>query len=118
MASNVWYRAVLSSDQVASGHVRVIQQRFAEAIRSAGNPAGACLFVTSRDSKEGRQQEDADDDVPADVDEVFFSPASVSIVPDLIGAYDAEPCPPPERAGAALLVGMEADWNLLQRTTH
>jgi hypothetical protein len=118
MASNVWYRAVISSDQVASGHVRVIQQRFAEAMRSAGNPEGACLFVTSHDAREGRLQEDADDEVPADADEVYFSPASVSIVPDLIGAYAGEPCPPPERARAALLVGMEADWNLLQRTTH
>ena len=100
MGSSVWYRAALSSEQVASGYVMAIRDQFAEALTAAGEPDGACLFATS----EG--------------DAVYFSPASVSAVPHLIALLDAQPGPPPDRAGASLLVGTQNDWDLLPRTIH
>ena len=103
MTSRVWYRAVLSADQVAAGHVNRISKLFAEALGAAGDPAGACLFVTSPDAQS---------------DMVFFSPAAVSSVPHLIAEYGAEPSGPPEREVAELLVGQDRDWKLLARTTH
>lgn len=118
MASAVWYRIVLSQDQVTAGHVRAIKRRFTEEIHAAGPATGACLFVTSHDARAARLQEDADDDVPDLADEIYVSPAAVSLVPDVIAQYGGTPCGPPERARAALLVGMPADWDLLPHPTH
>ena len=101
--SRVWYRAILSTDQVAAGRVNKISKLFAEALGAAGDPAGACLFGTSLDSQS---------------DELFFSPAAVSSVPHLIAECGAEPSGPPERGLATLLVGQDRDWELLARATH
>jgi hypothetical protein len=100
VSSGVWYRAALSSEQVASGYVMAIRDQFAEALTAAGDPDGACLFTT------------------ADGDAVYFSPASVSAVPHLIALLDARPSPPPERLGASLLAGADKDWDLLPRLMH
>lgn len=100
VTSAMWYRANLSDEQIATGHVNAIRDQFAEALTELGEPAGACLFVTGHDSA------------------IFFSPASVSAVPHLIAAYGGQPSPPPNREVAALLVGTQADWDLVPRTTH
>ena len=98
--SGVWYRAAISAEQRVSGYVMAIRDQFAEAITAAGDPGGACMFTTS------------------DEDAVYFSPASVSVVPHLIALLDAQPSPPPERDGASLLAGTQKDWDLLPRTVH
>ena len=98
--SGVWYRAAISAEQRASGYVMAIRDQFAEAITAAGDPDSACMFSTG--------EEDA----------VYFSPASVSVVPHLIALLDAQPSPPPERDGASLLAGTQKDWDLLPRTIH
>ncbi len=98
--SGVWYRAAISAEQRTSGYVMAIRDQFAEAITAAGDPGSACMFATS--------EEDA----------VYFSPASVSVVPHLIALLDAQPSPPPERDGASLLAGTQKDWDLLPRTVH
>ena len=98
--SGVWYRAAISAEQRTSGYVMAVRDQFAEAITAAGDLESACLFTTS--------EEDA----------VYFSPASVSVVPHLIALLDAQPSPPPERAGASLLAGSQKDWDLLPRTIH
>jgi hypothetical protein len=100
VTSGVWYRAALSSEQVASGYVMAIRDQFVEAVTAAGDPEGACLFAT------------------AEGDAVFFSPASVSAVPHLIAVLGATPGPPPDRAGASLLAGTDSDWALLPRSIH
>ena len=100
MTSGVWYRAALTAEQVSSGFLMAIRDQFAEAITAAGDPDGACLFTTSEE------------------DVVYFSPASVSVVPHLIALVDAQPSPPPERMGASLLAGSQKDWDLLPRTIH
>ena len=53
-----------------------------------------------------------------DADAVFFSPASVRLVPHLIVYYAAQPSHPPDRSRAALLVGTIADWDLLPWAAH
>lgn len=118
MSSLLWYRARLTADQIASGHVDIIRQRFASAVDGAGSPDGACLFVTSHDTRAARLRENAADQSDIDADAVFFSPLSISSVPDLISEYAAEPSEPPERSRAALLFGRERDWDLLPRSSH
>jgi hypothetical protein len=118
LSSALWYRVALSAEQVAAGHVDVIQRLFAEAIQDLPSTEGACLFATSHDTRTDRLRENVDDHVALDVDAVFFSPASIAAVPHLIAQYQAEPSPPPERARAALLVGDPRDWDLLPRSTH
>jgi hypothetical protein len=118
MTSRVWYRALLSSEQIAAGHVDLISSRFAEAMKNAAAPEGACLFATSHGTREGRLREDLDDQGDLDADAVYFSPASIAAVPDLIVEYQAEPSEPPDRARASLLVGTPADWDLLSRLSH
>ncbi len=50
----MWYRALLSGDEIAADCVAAIRSQFAIAIHSAGEPTGACLFVTSRDRRRAR----------------------------------------------------------------
>jgi hypothetical protein len=49
---------------------------------------------------------------------IFFSPAAIELVPQLIASCCAKPSPPPERAGATLLVGKLSDWGLLPYSRH
>lgn len=118
MNSGIWYRAALSTEQIAAGHVDVIRRLFVEAMTEVGTPPGACLFVTSHEMRAGRLRENAEDHITMDADAVFFSPSSVSAIPHLIAAYRAQPSEPPERTRAALLVGEERDWDLLPRSCH
>jgi hypothetical protein len=112
----MWYRALLSGDQIAAGCVAAIRSQFAMAIQSAGEPVGACLFVTSRENADVAEPTDAVR--VSGEDAVYFSPASVAAVRQMIAHYNARPSPPPARGRAALLVGRPSDWDLLPRSTH
>jgi hypothetical protein len=114
----MWYRALLSSEQIAAGHVGVVRRLFADAMSEARHPPGACLFATSHDTRIGRLRENTVDDVALDADALFFSPASISAIPHLIAQYGAEPSEPPERIRSALLVGVQGDWDLLPHSSH
>jgi hypothetical protein len=114
----VWYCASLTSDQIAGGAVGIIQRLFSYATRRTIDGQGVCLFVTSHDTRAQRLRENAEDDASIDADAVFFSPASVRLVPHLIAYYGAQPSRPPDRSRAALLVGTMADWNLLPWGNH
>ena len=114
ITSCLWYRVVLSAEQVGAGAVVSIRERFAARIDAAGEPDGACLFVSA-------QPAPSDLDVLRGTDEtvsVFFSPVSLAFVQALIALYDGRPSPPPNRVDAALLAGHLADWNLLPRVIH
>lgn len=116
VSTTMWYRASLDDEQIAAGFVAAIRSQFAKAVQSAGEPSGACLFVTSRQSAE--ELEAADDSRLNDEDAVYFSPASVAAVRHMIAHYNALPSPPPIRSRASLLVGQPSDWDLLPRSTH
>lgn len=118
MTSRVWYRAAISGDQLAAGQIMEIRRRFAETMEAAGDPEGACLFVVSEATRTGGPQLQAADDPAAEAAAVFFSPASVGTIPNLIVVYGAEPSPPPPRDRAELLVGNQRDWDLLPRSNH
>ena len=118
MTSQVWYRAAISGEQLASGQIMEIRRRFAATIEAAGDPDGACLFFVSQAARAGEPPPETADDRPAEAAAVFFSPASVTAIPDLIVVYGAEPSPPPSRDAAELLVGNQRDWDLLPRSNH
>jgi hypothetical protein len=93
--------------------VAAIRLQFATAIQSAGEPACACLFVTSRAIPDATEPPDA---LPeSGEDAVYFSPASVAAVREMIAHYNAQPSPPPARGRAVRLVGEPSDWDLLPR---
>jgi hypothetical protein len=106
----VWYRASLSSEQVAAGLVGIIQRLFLEAMADAGDARGSCLFTTN-DETGGAASDETHT-------ALFFSPASITLVPHVIAQYGGQPSPAPERAFASLLVGDDRDWDLLPRSTH
>lgn len=112
MTSRLWYRAALRDDLVAADQIATIREHFADALGATGWPEGACVFVVMRQTRRKKMRND--DRAEA----VFFSPAAIAAVPHLIAAWEAEPGPPPDRAGATLLVGRESDWDLLPRQTH
>ena len=113
-----WYCASLTTEEIADGAVGIIQRLFSYATRREADGLGVCLFATSHDTRSGRLREDVEDDGMVDADAVFFSPASIRLVPHLIAHYKARPSPPPERGRAALLVGTSDDWDLLPRSNH
>lgn len=102
-SSGVWYQAGLSSEQIAAGHLNIIQRLFADAISDAADARGAFLFATG---------------VGSDATTVFFSPASIGLMPHVIAQCGATPGPAPDRAIAALLVGGEEAWDLLPHSMH
>ena len=118
MTSGMWYRALLTSEQVADGHVEIARRLFADAMKDARQPAAACLFVTSHDTQPGVLGEDTEGETVVDADALFFSPESISVVPHLIAQYGAQPSEPPERSRSVLLVGVLQDWDLLPRSSH
>lgn len=118
MRSCVWYRVRLSREQIAAGHVEIICRRFSKAIEAAGGLDGACLFVTSHEMRSDRLREDVADQAAVDADALFFSPLSISLIPELLSSYAAQPSEPPERTQAALMVGQTRDWQLLPHSTH
>jgi hypothetical protein len=113
-----WYCASLTTEEIADGAVGIIQRLFSYATRREANGLGVCLFATSHDTRSRRLRENVEDDSTVDADAVFFSPASIQLVPHLIAYYGARPCPPPERCRAALLVGTSEDWDLLPWSDH
>jgi hypothetical protein len=115
--SGLWYSATLTSEQIAAGTVGAIQRLFTHATTSSIDD-GVCLFATGHDTRLARLRENAEDDLTVDADAVFFSPASVRLVPHLIAHFAARPSHPPERARAAMLVGSIADWDLLPWADH
>ena len=115
--AGIWYRASLTSEQISAGAVCILQRLFMYSTRRLGG-CGVCLFATSHDTRPARLRENAEDDTIVDADAVFFSPASVRLVPHLIAYYAARPSDPPDRSRAALLVGTIADWDLLPWATH
>ena len=116
--TRLWYYAILSEEQLASGALAVITQQFADVINAAGAPQGACLFGSTSVPRPIHSAEDGTPDGTIDGRAVFFSPASVSAVAPLIVASNARPSPPPERCQVELLVGNPQDWDLLPRGTH
>jgi len=78
----MWYRALLSGDQLAAGGMAAIRSQFVIAIQSAGDPTGACLFVTSREIPDVTEPSEAV--LVSAEDAVYFSPASVAAVREMI----------------------------------
>lgn len=113
-SSRIWYRAVLTVEQVSAGLVMIVREQFAEALGSTEAPAGVCLFAVSPGPAKRRAAAGRDEPPPA----LYFSPASISVMPYLIAACGAEPGPPPDRAQATLLVGQPSDWSLLAALSH
>jgi hypothetical protein len=118
MASDVWYFALLTAEEVAAGHVGIIQRLFADAIDGVTDSRGACLFVASDASGPNYSRKRAKRRSSIEAGTVFFSPASIALVPHLIAHYHAHPGPPPARDNAALLVGDAHNWDLLPRPSH
>lgn len=112
-SSRIWYRAVLTAEQVSAGLVMIVREQFAEALGNAEAPAGVCLFAVSPEPGK-RKAAGRDEPPPA----LYFSPASIAVMPYLIAACGAEPSPPPDRAQATLLVGQPTDWSLLAALSH
>ena len=116
--SGVWYCASLTSEQIDAGAIGIIQRLFTHATQTAIDGQGVCLFATSRDTRIRRLRKKTEDDATEDTDAVFFSPASVRLVPHLIAYYAAQPSRAPDRRRAALLVGTMADRDLLPWAAH
>jgi hypothetical protein len=114
MISRLWYRAVLCDGLVGVSQVPMIREHFADALKAAGWPDGACLFLSTRQAR-GKNVRDDDSAV---AEAVLFSPAAIAEVPHLIAVCGAVPSPPPDRECSILLVGKESDWDLLPRGTH
>ena len=91
----VWYFVSLTTQQVAAGHVGIIQRLFTDAINDVVDPRGACLFVARDDTRPRRARPRVKGQSSTKAGAVFFSPASIALVPHLIVYYHAHPGPPP-----------------------
>ena len=113
VGSGLWYRAVASDASIAAKQLPLISDYFAEALYVAGSPDRACLFMTGSFSSPS-----PDHSAPSGTAIIYFSPAAIELVPHLIASCGAAPSPPPDRAGATLLVGKLSDWGLLPYAHH
>jgi hypothetical protein len=103
--SRVWYRILLTEEQVAGGHALAVRRLFRAAISGLIDQTGMWLVAAGHDGAAASEQ-------------MFLSPASIAVMPHLIVEYRARPSAPPERARSALLVGDEAAWDQLPYSTH
>ena len=51
MTSGLWYRALLCDALVDACQVPIIREHFADALGAAGWPDGACLFLSTRQTR-------------------------------------------------------------------
>lgn len=114
VTSRVWYRAALCDASITASPLPIIRKQFADALGAAGWPDGACLFLSRSHRQRGRAHQDAN----VAGEELFFSPVAIAMVPHLVVVVGAQPSPPPDRAGATLLIGRETDWVLLPYRIH
>jgi hypothetical protein len=112
--SRLWYRGLVCDAVIGTRQIPMLIEHFADALKAAGWPHGACLFLTEHRLSKASQSKD-DSAVP---EAVFFSPAAIAAVPHLIAVWGAEPSPPPDREYATLLVGTLSDWDLLPQGLH
>lgn len=106
--SRLWYRALLCDALPGARQVFMLTEHFADVLGAAGWPDGACLFLSGERIAESGAVSEA----------LFFSPVAIAVVPHLIAVCGAQPSPPPDRAGATLLVGKQSDWDLLPHGLH
>ncbi len=93
-----WCSVSLGDGIMAAAPAAEIQERFQRSFISAGKPPDMAVFT--RSESEGRLHCEVI---------AYFSPAAM----DLVGAFDAQPCPKPARAGLGLLAGDERAWSVL-----
>jgi hypothetical protein len=118
MMSRLWYRVRLRADQIAAGHVEIIRRRFVRAVEKGDDSADACLFLAPHATHLDHLRADSEGESGSAAESVFFSPASIALIPHVLARYGAEPCEPPDRAHAALLVGEARHWDLLPYAAH
>ena len=116
--TRLWYYAILSKEQLVDGALAGISQQFADVINAAGSPDGACLFASLAEPSSINPAEERALEETFGGRAVFFSPASISTVAELIVSSQARPTPPPDRCQVELLVGNPQDWDLLPRSSH
>jgi hypothetical protein len=116
--TRLWYYAILSEEQLVDGALAGISQQFADVVNAAGSPDGACLFASLAGPSSINPTEERALEETVGGRAVFFSPASISTVAELIVSSRARPTPPPDRCQVELLVGNPQDWDLLPRSSH
>ena len=94
-----WFSVSLG-DGITSG---TVSAEIEEAFASAGREPGAAVFT--RPESEGRLHCEII---------AYFSPAATEVAV----AFEAEPCPPPQRQGLNLLAGHETAWSILFPEGH
>src|SRR5215510_13754477 len=85
-----WHSLILGDGLIASAPQAEIEEAFQHAFASAGSPRGMAVFT--RLESEGRLHCEVT---------AYFSPAAWEVAQ----AFDAEPCPQPQRLGLSLLAG-------------
>jgi hypothetical protein len=58
MTSRLWYRAGLCDASIGTRQVPMIREHFADALGAAGWPDGACLFLSTRLTRDKRVRKD------------------------------------------------------------
>jgi hypothetical protein len=85
-----WYRINLTEEEVSQGLLLQILHQFHALWLENQPPMDAALFA-------GRSNEDGES--------LFFSPAAIPFISDIIKRYDSEEVEPPNIANLVLLIG-------------
>ena len=93
-----WYFLNLGDAIMAASPIAEIEESFLEAFNTAGKPSTMAVFT--RAESEGRLHCEV---------MAYFSPDAQAIA----RAFDAQPCPKPERAGLGLISGDPDCWSVL-----
>ena len=96
--TNQWYSLGLGDGMLAVEPSEEIQTFFAKVFSAKGMPPEMAVFT--RHESEGRLHCEV---------VAYFSPKASEVAQ----AFDAGPCPKPERAGLGLLAGNEMAWSSL-----
>lgn len=95
-----WYQIELSSEDMASGKMAIIQDQYNKILTIEGSPVHHAIFASVKS-------------IP---NFIFFSPNAAKIAKHLIKVYDGIQCEQPEYVYGeiALLIGYDDDWALVK----
>ena len=97
-----WSKIILSKEQVSSGEIKVLQQKFRDAFHEAGLPNEMALFTG----------------LPLNNSEhpFYLTPICEKFAGDVISHYSGISCEKPKKSGLepSMVIGFNKGWDLLQ----
>lgn len=95
-----WHKIILTSEQIITGELGTIMNKLMSIGTSSGVPEGFGVFAGKQANK---------------LTPLYFTPASIPYIPDLLAQYGSVPCDKPSNKDIeAFFFGRNDTWELIE----